>query len=111
MAIHKFVGNFKKPLNVNVNSPQGKDWSGATIETHPDYYGIVKYVYDDLTGSVYRKLEKHQTGVINARVAGGKWEKVAMRRVFSTKKVESFDEMKERLNLKTASFRGAPKIN
>lgn len=111
MVIHKFVGTFKKPLNFNVNSPQGKEWSNATIETHPEYYGVAKYVYDDSTGSVYRNFEKHQTGVINDRAAGGKWEKVTMRRIPGTKNVESFAEMKERLNLKTASFRGAPKIN
>lgn len=111
MAIHKFVGTFKKPLNFNVNSPQGKEWSNATIETNPEYYGVVKYVYDDSTGSVYRNLEKHQTGVINARIEGGKWEKVVMKRTPRTNGVESFDEMKERLNLKPASFRGAPKLN
>ena len=110
MAMHKFIGTFKKPLNFNVNSPQGIEWSNATIETHPQYYGVSKYVYDDSTDTVYRNLEKHQTGVIHTKVSGGKWEKVIMRRIPCTNMVDSFARMKERLNLNPASFRGQPKI-
>lgn len=110
MAIHKFIGNFKKPLNFNVNSPQGIEWSNATIETHPHYYGVAKYVYDDLTNSVYRNFEKHQIGVIHTKIVGGKWEKVSMKRVPGKNIVETFDRMKERLNLKPSSFVGQPRI-
>lgn len=110
MSIHKFVGSFKKPLNFNTNSPQGIEWMNATPETHPHYYGVAKYIFDDSTGFVYRNLEKHQTGVVHARIRGGKWEKIKMKRIPGTVCVESFCEMKVRLKLKSASFRGLPKL-
>ena len=71
----KLTSTFKKPCNFQCNSPQRVAWELSTIKTNPEHYGAIKAVVTD-DGHVFINKEKYVTGVINTRVAGGKWERI-----------------------------------
>lgn len=106
--MQKYTAIRKKPLNVQGCSPQAEVWRNATPETYPDYFmtGLIVVNGDD----VYIKWPKHQTGVINARVSGGKWEKVNPHYVAYSRHGGGVAGWLEQVGAVHADFKGGPRL-
>ena len=100
--MQKLKAQFKFPLNVNCNSPQGIAHKAATPETHPHLFGETLLCV--IENRLFKKNPKHYTGVINQRAAGGKWEEVELNPGLS---IQSY---LERIGAVKAEFRGTPRI-
>lgn len=98
--MEKFTMMFRFPCNVQSNSPQAEVWRNATPETNPELFGTTyACVIDD---DLYVKKPKHYVGVINRKLAGGRWEKAKLGDM-------SAIEYLKKGKATAASFRGAPR--
>lgn len=103
--MEKFKTVFKHNSGVNVNSTNYQTWLEATPETHPQYFDETLIVVSGVR--VFRKLPKHYTGVINRRVAGGKWEEITDRIARTGKPIS---EYLKKIEAVETTFRGGPRI-
>lgn len=100
----KFTTIQKKPCNVLAEFARQK-WESATPSDNPEYFMTVQIF---VSGSdVYIKKPKHQVGVANYRVAGGKWEKVQWSIV---KHYGGVSQWLDHVGAVAADFRGGPKL-
>lgn len=104
-VMEKYTITFKHNSGVQVNHPNHQKWVEATPETHPSLFDVTKIVVTQ--DRIFRKQPKHNTGVINRRAAGGKWEEITERvlRRFTT--IHQYIIACEAIH---ADFRGCPKL-
>jgi hypothetical protein len=111
----KLSSVFKKPLNFQCESPQGKAWREATPESSPNNFGECKLaIFED--GTVLQWLDKHLTGVLHTKVEGGKWKSIngnieSQARMFNLSHEEALLKMIKERGFTVSEFRRPKKAS